>query len=48
MADVEQDELDKLIDAACDDGWDPAVDGWGPSEFDDLENRAALVSRRAQ
>jgi hypothetical protein len=42
MADVEQDELDKLIDAACDDGWDPAVDGWGPSEFDDLETGPPL------
>jgi hypothetical protein len=42
MADDEKDELDKLIDAACDDGWDPAADGWGPSEFDDLEAGPSL------
>jgi hypothetical protein len=42
MADDEKDELDKLIDAACDDGWDPGADGWGPSEFDDLESGPPL------
>jgi hypothetical protein len=42
MADDEKDELDKLIDAACDDGWDPAADGWGPSEFDDVETGPSL------
>jgi hypothetical protein len=42
MAVPEQDKLDKLIDAACEDGWDPAVDGWAPSEFDDLETGPPL------
>jgi hypothetical protein len=42
MTDDEKDELDKLIDAVCDDGWDPAADGWGPSEFDDSETGPSL------
>jgi hypothetical protein len=24
----DDDDIDKMIDAACDDGWDPAEDGW--------------------
>jgi hypothetical protein len=35
-------DMDKWIDAACDDGWDPAAHGWGPSEFDDLETGPPL------
>jgi hypothetical protein len=30
------DDIDKWIDATLE-GWDPSKDGWGPSEFDDIE-----------
>jgi hypothetical protein len=36
------DDIEKLIGAACDDGWDSAADGWGPSEFDDAESGPPL------
>ena len=35
-------DMDKWIEAASDDGWDPTADGWGPSEFDDLETGPPL------
>jgi hypothetical protein len=38
---ITDDEIDKWVDATCN-GWDPAADGWGPSEFDDLETGPPL------
>jgi hypothetical protein len=31
---VSSNDIEKWIEAACDDGWDPFEDGWGPSEFE--------------
>jgi hypothetical protein len=39
---MSDDDIDKWIDAACDDGWEPSKDGWGPSEFDDAERGPPL------
>ncbi len=39
---MSDDDIEKWIDAACDDGWDPSKDGWGPSEFDDAESGPPL------
>jgi hypothetical protein len=39
---MRDDDIEKWIDAACDDGWDPCKDGWGPSEFDDSESGPPL------
>jgi hypothetical protein len=36
------DDVEKWIDAACNDGWDPSKGGWGPSEFDDAESGPPL------
>jgi hypothetical protein len=36
------DAIQKFIEAACDDGWDPAEDGWDLLEFDDSESTPPL------
>lgn len=36
------DAIEKFIDAACDDGWDPTKDGWDLLEFDDSESAPPL------
>jgi hypothetical protein len=35
-------QLEEWIESACNDGWDPSKDGWGPSEFDDLATGPSL------
>ena len=37
------DDIVKWVEAACDDGWDPAKDGWGPPEFDNSESGPLLL-----
>jgi hypothetical protein len=39
---VNRDDIDKWIDTSCDDGWDPAKDGWG-LESDEDEIAPPLV-----
>jgi hypothetical protein len=41
------DDIDKWIDAACDDGWDPSADDW-VSEFDDLKSGPPLSDQELQ
>lgn len=41
------DDIDKWIDAACDDGWDPSEDGW-VSEFEDLKSGPPLSDHELQ
>ena len=40
---MSDDDIEKWVDAACDDGWDPSKDGWGPSEFNDAALRGFFL-----
>ena len=39
------DAIQKFIEVACDDGWDPTKDGWDLLEFDDQRRCVTARSR---